>query len=205
MRVARCTQEHHTHHRPTCLPKFKRWCANCCIVISDLFVIVSIIRMTSRRKLPRIRMAANPCAVFPPAMHNICCCLSLSFGRRYVGGGSGGGGLSATVIDESLLADKLKAQGAKSVEDFERDLAAKQKPKPFQGAGSNIRGESVQAEPTAPSSAPEKRHILSLWKNGIRSHSFCSSLSSLRACSLLFSRFMQPQRRPSRPAHRPQL
>ena len=186
-------------------PKIQTMVRTCCIMISDLLVIVSIIRMTSRRKLPRIRMAANQCAVFPPAVHNMRCSWSLSFGRRYVGGGSGGGGLSATVIDESLLADKLKAQGAKSVADFERDLDAKQKPKPFQGTGSNLRGESVQAEPASPSSVPEKRHKLCLWKNGIRSHSFCSSSSSLRACSLLFSRFMQPQRRPSRPAHRPQL
>jgi hypothetical protein len=90
-----------------------------------------------------------------------------SFGCRYVGGGSSGGGLSATVIDESALADKIKSLGGKSVEDFDREQAEKMKPKPFQGTGNSIRGGSVQTE--APSTATaENRHTIHLWKNGIR-------------------------------------
>ncbi len=88
--------------------------------------------------------------------------------HRYVGGGNSGGGVSATVIDESLLADKLKAQGAKSVEEHQREQAQKQKPKPFQGAGNSIHGTSVQAEPASPASAPEQEHTLYLWRNGLR-------------------------------------
>ena len=71
------------------------------------------------------------------------------------------------VIDESQLADKLKAQGAKDAEEYKREQAAKQKPASFQGVGNSIRGDVVQAEPPSPSS-PLNQHTLYLWKDGIR-------------------------------------
>lgn len=88
--------------------------------------------------------------------------------RRYVGGGNSGGGVSANVIDESLLADKIKAQGGKSVEEYEREQAEKKKPKPFSGAGNSIRGGAVEAAPPSPTSPQENKHTLHLWRNGIR-------------------------------------
>ena len=71
------------------------------------------------------------------------------------------------VIDESLLADKLKAQGAKDAEDYKREQAAKHKPAQFQGVGNSISGGAVQAEPPSPIT-PKNEHTLYLWKDGIR-------------------------------------
>jgi hypothetical protein len=71
------------------------------------------------------------------------------------------------VIDESQLADKLKAQGAKDAEEYKREQAAKHKPAQFQGAGHSIRGDAVQAEPPSPIS-PKNEHTLYMWKDGIR-------------------------------------
>ena len=99
---------------------------------------------------------------------------------RYVGGGNSGGGVSANVIDESLLADKIKAQGGKTVEEYERELAEKKKPKPFSGAGNSIRGGAVEAAPPSPTSPTENKHTLHLWRNGIR----CSCLSLAFALAL---------------------
>ena len=96
------------------------------------------------------------------------------FVGRYVGGGNSGGGVSANVIDESLLADKIKAQGGKTIEDHEREEAEKKKPKPFAGAGNSIRGGTVQAA-QAPAVPPEKKFTIHLWRNGIRC--CCSSLA----------------------------
>jgi hypothetical protein len=120
------------------------------------------------------------------------------FVGRYVGGGNSGGGVSANVIDESLLADKIKAQGGKTIEDYEREEAEKKKPQPFAGAGNSIRGGTVQAA-QAPAAPPEKKFTIHLWRNGIRcscsslAHSH-SSIASAPAASTMALSFPTPTR-----------
>ena len=90
----------------------------------------------------------------------------LSIACRYVGGGSSGSGLSASVIDEEKLAEKIKAQGGKTVDEWQREQQAQKKAPAFQGSGSSIRGDSVRID--APAPVVENKHTLHLWKNGIR-------------------------------------
>jgi hypothetical protein len=124
------------------------------------------IRTTLRSRALLTPTARSPCSLPPPpppsrASSRFLC----EF--RYVGGGNSGGGVSANVIDESLLADKIKAQGGKTIEDYEREQAEKKKPKPFSGAGNSIRGGTVAAE-QAPPEPTENHHTIHLWRNGIR-------------------------------------
>jgi hypothetical protein len=102
------------------------------------------------------------------------------------------------VIDESLLADKIKAQGGKTVEEYEREQAEKKKPKPFAGVGNSIRGGTVEVAPS-PALPTENHHTIHLWRNGIRCS--CSSRAHpLQTCVTPFQLRRRPPFPPLRPA-----
>ncbi len=181
----------------SCLLKFKLWCPTLCICpllttkLSDIVCVQDDIKKQGAPDPDGTQpMYAPTPALLPATPPSLFVC-------RYVGGGNSGGGVSANVIDESLLADKIKAQGGRTIEEHERDEAEKKKPQPFAGAGNSIRGGTVQAAPSSTAPA-EKKFTIHLWRNGIRCS--CSFLAHVHSSIVTY---LQPRRWSSLSSLRP--